>query len=114
MEKTSISLDGKLDIKGLQTLNVVYDGPEGKITLYTFNSVLWVSAEYRQNLMITHNYLRAVEVALELFAALKDKGVQRLYCLAETEAEIKFNEMLGFELEGVTVADRHEIMVKEF
>jgi hypothetical protein len=107
-------LDGKLDTKAPLTLNTVYDGPEVKIALFTYDSLLWVAANYKQNLNNTHNYLRAVEIALELFAALKEKGVQRIYCTAETESAIRFNEGLGFELVGATVQDRHEVMVKEF
>lgn len=91
----------------------MYDGPEVKVSLYTFNSVLWITAEYRKDLHSTHNYLKVIGIALELFQALKDKGVERVYCTAETPAEIKFNETLGFELEGTLVNGRHEIMVKE-
>ena len=113
MEKTSISLDGKPDIKEQLQLKTFYEGPEGKLSMYYMDSVLWVACRYDQNLRITHNYLRAIGIAVEFFAFLKENGIKEVYCTAETHSEIRFNEMLGFNLIGLCIQDKHEVMVKE-
>lgn len=113
MERTLISLDGKLRSKGFKVHKNVYDGPEGTVDLVIIHDLVWIAANYKLDLKQRDNLVATVNVASSLFEALKSKGVKYVYCTAESPTAFKFNELLGFKSVNAVMHDKHEVMEKE-
>jgi len=107
------SSGGKLSTPEGPRLNTVYEGPEGLITASVMSGLVWVFARFDLDLRSRSNILRTAEVTNAFFAALKEKGVLYVYCIAENKSAVKFNEMLGWVSTNTVIHDRYEVMEKE-
>lgn len=106
-------MDGKLSTPVGPRLNTVYEGPEGLITVSVMSGLVWVFARFDLDLRSRSNILRTAEVTNSFFAALKEKGVLYVYCIAENKSAVKFNEMLGWKSTNTVIHDKYEVMEKE-
>jgi len=113
VERTSTYSGGKPSSKVTLQLNTVYEGPEGLVQVYTLDGVLWIVSEFYLDLTKTQNMADTALVAYEVFKALKNKGVERVYCLAGSQSAFDFNRTLGWESANHVINGTHEVMVKE-
>lgn len=106
-------MDGKLSTRAGLTLKVAYEGREGKVTVGILHDLVWIFARYDLDLRSRDNLLDTIEVAHNIFDALKDKGVKYVYCMADSTSSFRFNELLGFKSVNAVIHGKHEVMEKE-
>lgn len=77
------------------------------------DGLVWLAADYQQDLRVKSNLIAALAIAEELFEVFREKGVKYLYCTAESQSAFNFNEMLGFKTTNTVFGDKYEVMEKE-
>lgn len=116
-EKPNLSEElGFVELQEPFQKQIFYDPEIGyaDIVIYEdFPDRIFLNAGYYLDLSKSDNFKKTIEVANDIFAALKEKGIKVLYCTANCQKAFNFNERLGFETNFEVIANKYEIMKKD-